>query len=200
LASGYLAVDALDAAYLELSHAAAADLDGCCGYFPALAGSPGIVDDLPACREFAATSPGLELHGLPLRFSFIRLSLTPQSAFPKFHLDTDAATAVTGDSTNLSDRLVWRALVNLSPRADRVLHYVDLDPFSTALELQPSYACLADAHAVTGFERRIPIPPRTGRRVHGVILAANRVLHSGVDGHAGHFVAAYGCEVMAHRG
>jgi hypothetical protein len=30
--------------------------------------------------------------------------------------------------------------------------------------------------------------------VHGVTFASNRVLHSGLDGESGHFIAAYGVE------
>ena len=51
------------AAESELSDRALVDRDRCCGYFPALAGAPGIVADLPACQEFAAELPQLEQLG-----------------------------------------------------------------------------------------------------------------------------------------
>jgi hypothetical protein len=43
------------------------------------------------------------------------------------------------------------------------------------------------------------IPPRIGTTIHGLAFASNRMLHSGLDGEHGHFVAAYGIET-ADRG
>ena len=184
----------LEAAWIELVRRAVEDPNRCCGYFPALAGRPGILDDLPACRRFAAAYPKIELRGFDLCFSFIRVSLRRQAVDPAYHLDTDAATAVTGDPATLGERLVSRVLLNLSARQERVLHYLDLDPSTTTLAIESSYACLGDDNARESRERHIAIPRRSGDAVHGVSFVANRVLHSGVDDHRGHFVAAYGRE------
>jgi hypothetical protein len=43
------------------------------------------------------------------------------------------------------------------------------------------------------------IPPRVGTTVYGLAFASNGVLHSGLDGERGHFIAAYGVET-ADRG
>ena len=184
----------LEAARSELVRRAVEDANRCCGYFPALTGRTGILDDLPACRRFAAAYPEIELRGFNLRFSFIRVSLRRQAVGPAYHLDTDAATAVTGDPATLGARLVRRVLLNLSARQERVLHYLDLDPSTTTLAIESSYAGLGHDHARGNRERHIAIPRRVGDAVHGVSFVANRVLHSGVDDHAGHFVAAYGRE------
>ncbi len=42
-------------------------------------------------------SPTISHAGMTYRFNFLRLSLVCQSADPAFHLDSDAATALTGD-------------------------------------------------------------------------------------------------------
>jgi hypothetical protein len=178
----------------ELTQRAAQDVDHCCGYFPSLAGQAGIVDDLPACRQFAGKYPEIRLVGGCFVFSFLRLSLGSQSTAPAYHLDTDAATAVTGDVATLEDRSVWRVLLNLSARHERIVHYLDLDPLTTKLFRQSSYVCLADANLAKGRERSLSLPRRRGRAVAGVLLAANRVLHSGVDHDTGHFVVAFGRE------
>jgi hypothetical protein len=189
--------DVLEAARCELVQRAARDTDQCCGYFPALAGRQGILDELPACKRFAAAYPEIELNGFTLRFSFMRLSLRRQASAPAYHLDTDAATAVTGDPATLEERLVRRALVNFSASQERVVHYLDLDASTTTLTVESSYAHLGDENVRQGRERRIAIPRRVGDIVHGVNFVANRVLHSGVDGHTGHFVAAYGRDCSA---
>ncbi|MBV9465482.1 MAG: hypothetical protein JO169_05150, partial [Solirubrobacterales bacterium] len=41
----------------ELRTRAGEDRDRCCGYFPTLSGTRGIVSDLPACRAFALRLP-----------------------------------------------------------------------------------------------------------------------------------------------
>lgn len=98
----------VEAAGTELAGRAVTDADRCCGYFPALAGRPGIVDDLAACRTFALARPEIETGGAVMGFNFLRLSLRRQAAVPAYHLDTDAATAVSGNPANRRDRLVWR--------------------------------------------------------------------------------------------
>ena len=191
--------DVLEAARFELVQRAVKDANRCCGYFPALAGRPGIIDDLPACQRFEAAHPEIETSGFVLRFSFIRISLRRQALDPAYHLDTDAATAVTGDPATLGQRLVRRVLLNLSASQERLLYYLDVDPSATTLAVESSYARLGNEHAREGRERHIAIPRRVADTVHGVNFVANRVLHSGVDDDAGRFVAAYGRESNASR-
>ncbi len=186
--------DLLDAVWSELAGWAAMDAEQCCGYFPSLAGRAGIVHDLPACRRFADECPEIVTEGCTLRFSFIRVSLRRQAEAPAYHLDTDASTAVTGKPATLKDRLVRRVLLNLSATQERVLHYLDLDPYTTRLAYRASYVCLGDTEAARDRETHITIPPRRGCIIHGVSFVANHVLHSGVDTESGHFVAAYGLE------
>jgi hypothetical protein len=152
------------------------------------------VDDLPASRSFAAKCPEIRLEVGHFAFSFLRLSLRPQATAPAYHLDTDAATAVSGDPATLESRLVWRVLLNLSDTDERIVNYLDLDPFSTKLLRHSSYVCLADAKVAAGRERSFTIPARRGSVAGGVLLVANRLLHSGVDNDRGHFVVAFGLE------
>ena len=69
----------LEAAESELARRAATDADQCCGYFPALAGTPGIVDDVHACRRCPAACPDIEAGGAALRFNLLRRSLRRQA-------------------------------------------------------------------------------------------------------------------------
>lgn len=185
-----------DEAERELASHARTDAFGCWGYFPSLAGRPGIRTDLRACHQFASALPQINAAGTIFRFNFLRLSLRCQSTQPTFHLDTDAATALTGDPATLRRRLVGRLLLNLSTTTVRSLHYLDLDASSAALICEGSYVRVAD-HMVADAEhaRLAAIPPRSGTFVHGISFLANQVLHSGVDGPHGHFVAAYGYDV-----
>ena len=186
----------------ELRHHAQADANRCWGYFPSLTGRPGIHAALPACRDFADAMPEVAGAGAPYRFNFLRLSLggskcvAAASAQPSYHLDSDAATALTGDPATLDQRDVGRVLLNLSPIGERTLHYLDLDVSATVLIHEGAYVCPADPTAPAGHAARATIPPRSGRVVHGIRFVANRVLHSGVDGPHGHFVAAYGYDII----
>ncbi len=170
----------------ELRLGAIEDRDRCCGYFPALAGRSGIRTELPACEVFAGVLPEISHAGTTYRFNFLRLSLVCQGADPAFHLDSDAATALTGDVDSLNEREVRRLLLNLSSQEERALHYLDVDPRTTGLVAKGSYVAV--------------IPPRTGTTVHGLAFASNRVLHSGLDGERGHFIAAYGMETADRAG
>jgi hypothetical protein len=105
-----LAESAADAE-LELDARATLDRDGCCGYFPALEGVDGIDCDLPACRAFAMGLPVINYGGTEYRFNFLRLSFKQQSIDPAYHLDSDAATALSGDITTLRQRRVERLLL-----------------------------------------------------------------------------------------
>jgi hypothetical protein len=89
--------EVITAAEDELRLGAIEDRNRCCGYFPALTGKSGIRTELPACRVFAETLPAISHAGITYRFNFLRLSLVCQSADPAFHLDSDAAFALTGD-------------------------------------------------------------------------------------------------------
>ncbi len=185
------AIKHVEDAERELRRHAQADGNRCWGYFPTLTGRPGIHVDLPACRDFASAMPEVVGADANYQFNFIRLSLARQSSQPAYHLDSDAATALTGDTATLDQREVGRILLNLSAHEERSLHYLDLDVSTTALTHEGSYVRAADG-AVARYAVRAVIPPRSGRTVHGINFVANQVLHSGVDGPGGHFVAAYG--------
>lgn len=179
----------------ELARHARADGHRCWGYFPSLTGRPGIRADLPACRDFASALPQITVGGRSYRFNFLRLSLRCQSADPAYHLDTDAATALTGDPATLGRRLVGRLLLNLSTTLERSLYYLDLDASEAAVVWEGAYARAAEQMLGAGRAVRAVIPPRTSTIAHGITFVANQVLHSGVDGPCGHFVAAYGYDV-----
>jgi hypothetical protein len=178
----------------ELRTPADQDPDRCCGYFPALAGQGGIVSDLPTCQAFAARLPYIFHGGYRYEFNFLRLSLVQQSTDPSYHLDSDAATALTGDVAAINRRQIRRLLLNLSARSDRNLCYLNLDPGSVELAVDGSYIGVADPDALRGYGLIATIPQRRGSTVHGLVFASNLVLHSGLDDQDGHFVAAYGIE------
>ena len=163
-------------------------------YFPALAGMRGIRSELPACHAFADALPAVSYAGMTYRFNFLRLSLVRQSADPAFHLDSDAATALTGDVSSLGDRAVLRLLLNLSAQQERALHYLGVDPSTVDLVAEGSYVCVKDPTRLQARARVAVMPPRAGTIVYGLAFASNRVLHSGLDGELGHFIAAYGVE------
>lgn len=189
--------EAIIAAQDELRWVAIDDRDRCCGYFPALEGRSGIRTELPACRAFAQALPAISHAGMTYGFNFLRLSLVRQSADPAFHLDSDAATALTGDVGTLNEREVMRLLVNLSSQQARMLHYLDLDPRGDDLVVQGAYVHLKDLDRVQAHVHVARIPPRTRGTLHGLAFTSNRVLHSGLDGEHGHFIAAYGVETAA---
>jgi hypothetical protein len=186
-ATGYV-----DAAERELRHHAGNDEHRCWGYFPSLTGRPGIHTDLPACRDFATALPEIVAAGVTYQFNFIRLSLRCQSLQPAYHLDSDAATALTGDPATVHERLVGRILLNLSATEERHLYYLDLRAGAATLAREGSYVRASDPGQVGRHAMRATIPPRSGSLVHGIAFLANHVLHSGVDGPRGHFIAAYG--------
>ncbi len=109
-------------------------------------------------------------------------------------MDSDAATALTGDVSTLGKREVLRLLLNLSSQEERALHYLDVDPRSTELVAEGSYVRAKDPERHHTRIRVAVIPPRTRATVRGLAFASNRVLHSGLDGEHGHFIAAYGME------
>jgi hypothetical protein len=188
------AVDALERAGRELARRADTDSNHCFGYFPSLEGA-GIYGDLPACRAFAATLPEISLGGMSFGFNFLRLSQIQQKGNFGFHLDSDAATAVSGDLATLEHRLIRRALLNLSNEHARTVHHLDLDIASVAIETDGSYAHISKLSHIRDFIVATAIPPRDDSLVHGIDFYANRVFHSGVDDEAGHFVAGYGYEI-----
>jgi hypothetical protein len=182
----------VDAAERELVRHAEADDCRCWGYFPSLSGRPGIHTGLPACRQFASSLREITAAGTNYQFNFIRLSLDCQSPQPAYHLDSDAATALTGDPATLGRRRVGRILLNLSTTQERSLYYLDLGVSAVALTWQGSYVRAADQALAERHGVRAAIPPRSGTIVRGISFLASHVLHSGVDGPHGHFVAAYG--------
>lgn len=186
-------------AELELGARAALDRDGCCGYFPALEGVHGIDCDLPACRAFAMSLPVIDHGGVEYRFNFLRLSSRQQSADPAYHLDSDAATALSGDVTTLRARRVQRLLLNLSARGGRTLHYLNVDSSCVDLVADGSYVRVADPQGLVDHSLTANIPSRRGSHVAGLLFAANVVLHSGVDDVSGHFVGAYGVDEIDHN-
>lgn len=180
----------------ELGARAVFDQNRCCGYFPALQGIRGIDSDLPSYQAFAACLPLIRHGGADYRFNFLRLSLKQQSVDPAYHLDSDAATAVSGDVSTLEHRRVTRLLLNLSSQRVRMLQYLDVDPYGVDLVADRSYVRAADPQGLAERARAATIPARRGSHVAGLMFAANLVLHSGVDDAAGHFVAAYGIDAM----
>lgn len=192
--------EVITAAEGELRLGAIEDRDRCCGYFPALAGMSGIRTELQASRVFAEALPAISHSGMTYWFNFLRLSLVCQSADPAFHLDSDAATALTGDVGSLGEREVLRLLLNLSSQEERVLHYVDVDPRTTNLVAEGSYVRAKDPERLQARVRATVIPPRIDTTVHGLAFVSNRVLHSGLDGEHGHFIAAYGVETAVRSG
>ena len=133
-----------------------------CGYFPGLRGVPGINSDLPACRAFEHRLPSIVHCGVEYRFNFLRLSLIQQSVDPAFHLDSDAATALSGDVTTLRQRRVARLLLNLSLLRERVLHFLDVDPCCVDLISDGSYVRAADPRRLMERSLTVVIPARRG--------------------------------------
>lgn len=179
----------------ELEEAAGRDRDKCWGYFPSLRRPSGVSDDLPASRSLAGLVPQLFVQGATFSFCFLRLSLVQQSTEPSYHLDSDAATAVTGDPATIGRRRVYRLLLNLSSRRSRSLHYLSADSNSIDLVAEGSYVTAAAAEHLRHTARVADIPSRRGSTVHGLVFESSRLLHSGLDDDDGHFVAAYGFEV-----
>lgn len=100
---------------------------------------------------------------------------------------------------SLNEREVLRLLLNLSRQEERALHYLDVDPGTINLVAEGSYVRAKDPWRLQRRARVAVIPPRMGTTVHGLAFASNRVLHSGLDGEYGHFIAGYGLET-ADRG
>jgi hypothetical protein len=176
----------------ELWTRAAEDPNGCFGYFPGMQGMEGIDNDLPASHYFAKTVPSIDLSGRVLGFNFLRLSIVEQGAISPYHLDSDAATAITGDISTVQDRQVWRLLMNLSGWHPRTLSYLDVDPKSIEITHHEGYVHPVDPNVAESTARSLAIPPREGRIVRGVLFCASQVLHTGKDDEWGHFVAGYG--------
>jgi hypothetical protein len=179
------------AAQCELRKRALVDRDRCRGYFPALDGAPGILADLPACREFAARLPQIRCSEVIYRFNFLRLSLVQQSADPAYHLDSDADTAITGDLATLRKERVLRLLLNMSTRTERNLHYLDIDPRSVELDAERVISMRREACRAWSLRTRdgnsaASRLPRRRRRVHvecGAPLGCgrpSRPLHRGL--------------------
>lgn len=192
---GFASIDSIEAAEAELHARAEADPNKCWGYFPGMKDRCGIANDLPVCAQFAEQNSTVELAGfhLPLGFNFLRMSVTQQEATDFYHIDSDASTALTGDLTDINERLVWRLLLNLNPKTERNLSYLAIDPSTLELSFGDGFIHYP-ARPSQADIRSIEIPARKDDHVSGVLFCANRILHSGKDDEAGHFVASYGVE------
>lgn len=182
--------DLLGAAEAELRQHAETDVDKCFGYFPYMK-SPGIDNQLPACKAVADSAPTLELSGIDLQFNFLRMSLVEQHASGPYHLDSDAATALTGDVHTVLKRQVWRLILNLSSKHTRTLGYLDANP-AGLIKFRENYIYCPKESIPQGAIRDAVIPPRKDGTVHGVLFCSSQVLHTGKDNENGHFVGAYG--------
>lgn len=186
--------EVINAVQSELTAKCQADDNKCFGYFPGMSGAVGIESNLPASEAFAKALPALSVDGKDLRFNFVRMSLIKQANDSPYHLDSDAKTALTGDTATVGERLVWRFLLNLSDAHPRTLGYLHIDPFSVKLATKGGYIhCTSDQYTEDAVQR-VVIPPRNGLAVSGVLFCASRVLHTGQDDAFGHFVSGYGCE------
>jgi hypothetical protein len=189
------AVDAIDGAERELRRRAATDDNRCAGFFPTLSAVPGIESDFPSCRDLMRLVPEIEHESRAYRFNFIRLSLVCQASQPAWHIDSDAATALTGGDVSPASRLIHRLLLNLSGTRERVVAYLDVDVLTAGLVQDGGYIRPARSETALGTARRVSIPVREEAVVHGISFVSNRIFHSGQDDTEGHFVAAYGFEL-----
>jgi hypothetical protein len=144
--------------------------------------------------------PLIEIDELSLAFNFCRYSDRRQSTLVPgsegiFHLDSDAATALTGDLGSLGTshaKPVWRLLLNLHPERARTLAYADVDSTNVPIALDGNYAYCPPEAMPPGTVRTLEIPRRVGGTTLGVLFLSSQVLHSGRDDEHGHFVAGYG--------
>jgi hypothetical protein len=104
-----------------------------------------------------------------------------------------------GNDLRVREREVLRLILNLSSQEERFLHYLDVDPGRTELVAEGSYVRAKDPERHHTCIRVAVIPPRTCATVRGLAFTSNRVLHSGLDGEHGHFIAAYGMETAEPR-
>lgn len=180
----------------ELTAKAKTDKNKCWGYFPAMKDKASIDTKLPISRRFAQSVPELRVNEFDMNFNFVRLSLVKQTGDSPFHLDTDAATALTGNAATLSKRLVWRLLINLSDKHPRTLSYLDIDSSKITLVDDDGYVHCDKKLVTKDVIRRIAVAPRRDNHVSGVLFCASRVLHTGQDDKFGHFVSGYGYEEL----
>lgn len=181
----------------ELGLHAQRDDDKCYGYFPGMGDRRGIDANLPVSQSFADGAQYLTVDGKKLNFNFLRLSLIDQPSISPFHLDSDSATALTGDVATMSQRLVWRLLINLSPVRSRTVIYLDLDPSSVELINDRGYISYPSKSITDDMIKKVELSPRSGSEVSAVLFCASRVLHAGKDINGGHFVAGYGVDEKA---
>lgn len=178
----------------ELSARASQDTDKCFGYFPGMKGRQDIAFDLPISQQFAEQAKTLDVTGKKLYFNFLRLSLVDQPTISPFHLDSDSATALTGDEATMAQRLVWRLLVNMSDTKSRTVVYLNLDPSSIKLTTYKGYISYPSKSITDDMIKSVKLPPRDKNTVSAVLFCASRVLHAGKDMDSGHFVAGYGVD------
>lgn len=188
-----VASEAIEAAERELSIKASSDTDRCYGYFPGMS-RDGIGNNLPLSQKFAQNAAKLMVNGKSVDFNFLRLSLIDQPSISPFHLDSDSATALTGDIATMADRLVWRLLLNLSDSKTRTIIYLDLNPSLVQLKNDRGYISYPSELITNNLICSVELQARKGDVVNGVLFCASRVLHAGKDMGGGHFVAGYGVD------
>lgn len=173
----------------ELQTFAQKDANKCWGYFPALAEKN---LKLSKAKKLHERMPVISQLGKNLELNFVRLSLVQQKGDNPYHMDSDSKTALTGDTTTIGSRHVWRLLLNFSGSYSRSLGYLDLNTDNIELTAEDGY--IHYVGDTKDYEKRIIIPPRTKNKVTAVLFCASRVLHTGKDDKNGHFVAGFGCE------
>jgi hypothetical protein len=137
----------------------------------------GIDHDLPACRALAEGYPLQRVGELAVRFNFMRMSLRRQALLVQhedtiFHLDSVAATALTGNLDTITNRQLWRLHVNLHPVHTRTLAYVDIHPafIAGSIVQHENYAyCPPEAISKKALTTT-DIPRRIGGTTMGGIL------------------------------
>lgn len=173
----------------ELREKACLDtVNSCHGFFPDH--FEDAAEGLPESAAFATAFPGFMVKNMNLTFSWLRLSLVPHTPLAPFHLDGDSKTGFTDEPD--PDRRAWRLVLNLDAEHDREFGFSPIDPWSVPLRLESGYY---RAEAVNTGDREVEvIPHRRGRIVHGVLACVSQLLHVGVEGTHGSFLASYGFE------
>lgn len=75
-----------------------------------------------------------------------------------------------------------------------------MDPRTTKLIADGSYLRANGSGEIADGRLRRGYPAAHANNGHGLAFASNRVLHFGVDGERGHFIAGYGVETAGRSG
>ncbi len=184
----------IDAVYDELSSKAAQDHHQCMGYFPGIIGK-NIDADFDKTKKFEAEIPSITVNGVKQELNFVRLSLARQAGTFDYHIDSSAAGASYTDPYNFVGKTIWRTIINLGQRP-RVVGYLDIDPSSVVLKREGQLQGYNADSVDDELCKEITLPPRSLAVASGVTFMSDRVLHVGRDDANGHFIAAYGAEVV----